>query len=375
MVCSTAPRRGAGCGRRASRTRCGGCSSGLFTRCWRRVFGGFGGPVEIDLESLQAAQLFQLHFLFLTTLVFWYALAFGRRSQTPGAAARSFAAQLGLYAPRPGREVAIGLAAGFAGVAGVLAAMLGVAGLIYLVAGPEALPQTPPAVIPWMAALPVALRLALALSAGVVEELFFRGFLQPRIGLLASSGLFVLAHVSRQPLMLVGVALLSLLYGLLVRWRQSLWASWRTPSSTPSSPVVIPVALRYLPGGRSRRLSRGHSGDLPLRPADADDRRRRPRPLVIASRFENIELVVIEDALRQAAASDDQPLDRARVARSAANAIKHGNRQDRPSGWTSPVSPADRIRIRDEGRGSCPTRCAIRSAREPLPPMAAGSST
>ncbi len=216
------------------------------------VFGGFGGPVEIDLESLQAAQLFHLHFLFLTTLVFWYALAFGRRSQTPGAAARSFAAQLGLYAPGSGREVAIGLAAGFAGWAGVLAAMLGVAGLIYLVAGPEALPQTPPAVIPWMAALPVALRLALALSAGVVEELFFRGFLQPRIGLLASSGLFVLAHVSYdQPLMLVGVALLSLLYGLLVRWRQSLWAAIVAHALFDAVQllVVIPVALRYLPGG------------------------------------------------------------------------------------------------------------------------------
>ena len=53
--------------------------------------------------------------------------------------------------------------------------------------------------------------------------------------------------------------------------------------------------------------------------------------LVIASRFENIELVqvVIDDALRQVAANDDQRHWIGLALREAlANAIKHGNRQD-----------------------------------------------
>ncbi|MCL4838909.1 MAG: CPBP family intramembrane metalloprotease [Thermoanaerobaculia bacterium] len=215
------------------------------------VFGGLAGAAEIDLEALRAPQLFLLHFLFLSTLLFWHALGFGGGFASPGEAWRSLAAQLGLRAPRPGRELLIGLVAGVGGWAGVLVAMLAVGGLVYLVGGPDALPQGPPPVIPWMAAQSVALRLALAVSAGVVEELFFRGFLQPRIGLLASSGLFVLAHLAYdQPLMLVGVALLSLLYGLLVRWRQSLWAAIVAHALFDAIQllVVIPFALRFLPG-------------------------------------------------------------------------------------------------------------------------------
>ena len=216
------------------------------------VFGALAGPAEIDLEALRPAQLFLLHFLFLSLLLLWHGLAFGGSHATPAEAGRSFARQLGLRAPRPGRELAIGLAAGVAGWVGVLVAMLGVGGLVYLVGGPDALPEGPPPVIPWMAGQSVALRLALALSAGVVEELFFRGFLQPRIGLAASSGLFVLAHLAYdQPLMLVGVALLSLLYGLLVRWRQNLWAAIvaHTLFDALQLLVVIPLALRFLPAG------------------------------------------------------------------------------------------------------------------------------
>ncbi|HSM50173.1 MAG TPA: hypothetical protein VLA75_02090, partial [Thermoanaerobaculia bacterium] len=69
------------------------------------VFGGLAGPAEIDLEALRAPQLFLLHFLFLSTLLFWHALAFGGGFATLGEVGRSLAAQLGLGAPRPGREL------------------------------------------------------------------------------------------------------------------------------------------------------------------------------------------------------------------------------------------------------------------------------
>ena len=82
------------------------------------------------------------------------------------------------------------------------------------------------AVIPWIAGRPILLRLAIALSAGIVEETFFRGFLQPRIGIFASTALFAMAHLSYdQPLMLVGITLLSLFYGALVKWRQNVVAA------------------------------------------------------------------------------------------------------------------------------------------------------
>ena len=87
--------------------------------------------------------------------------------------------------------------------------------MLVALGGEEALPKQPPALIPWIAALPVGVRLLISLSAGVVEEIFFRGFLQPRIGIFLSTVLFVLAHFSYgQPFMLVGITLLSLIYCL-----------------------------------------------------------------------------------------------------------------------------------------------------------------
>ncbi|MCB1033231.1 MAG: CPBP family intramembrane metalloprotease [Acidobacteria bacterium] len=84
------------------------------------------------------------------------------------------------------------------------------------------LPQEISPLITFMAGLPVLLRLGLSLSAGFVEEVFFRGFLQGRMGILASSALFVLAHLTYgQPLMLVGIALLSLVFAQLTRWRHN----------------------------------------------------------------------------------------------------------------------------------------------------------
>jgi membrane protease YdiL (CAAX protease family) len=91
------------------------------------------------------------------------------------------------------------------------------------VGGERALPQ-PSAIVPWIAALPILVRVMVSLSAGFVEEIFFRGFLQPRIGIALSTAFFVLAHVSYgQPIMLVGITLLSLIFAALVRWRQTIW--------------------------------------------------------------------------------------------------------------------------------------------------------
>src|SRR5690606_33147310 len=112
------------------------------------------------------------------------------------------------------------------------------------------LPDRPAAALPWMAGLPLALRATLALSAGAVEETFFRGLLQPRVGLPVSTALFAIAHLSwEQPFMLLGVTLLSVFYGLVARWRQSVLAPIAAHFVFDAIQllIVIPAVLRELP--------------------------------------------------------------------------------------------------------------------------------
>jgi membrane protease YdiL (CAAX protease family) len=108
--------------------------------------------------------------------------------------------------------------------------------------------------VAWVAALPLVVRLGISLSAGVVEELFFRGFLQPRVGIALSTFAFVLAHLSyEQPLMLVGISMLSLIFAFLVRWRQSIWAAIaaHTVFDSVQLAFVIPRLLDLLEPGAS----------------------------------------------------------------------------------------------------------------------------
>lgn len=67
--------------------------------------------------------------------------------------------------------------------------------------------------------------LVLAVASGVGEEVFFRGFLQPRAGLLATSVIFALAHVSYGSVSeVVVVFVLSLVLGLLYQRTRNLAA-------------------------------------------------------------------------------------------------------------------------------------------------------
>lgn len=96
----------------------------------------------------------------------------------------------------------------------------------------------------WIAGLPVWTRVAVSLSAGFFEETFFRGFLQPRVGIAVSTMFFSLAHLSYdQPFMLVGVTLLSLLFSWLVLWRQSIWAAVSAHATFDMIQLVIVIPL------------------------------------------------------------------------------------------------------------------------------------
>jgi membrane protease YdiL (CAAX protease family) len=237
----------------------------------------------LDLKNLSTPQLFLLHALLLVVIGLWFLLGYARvpspprppspaspppspgeggeevlEAELPAAPppvpppiplGRQFLAQFGLLAPNVPREIGLGLLLGVGAWGAVLVAAIIVGLILVALGGEQAIPKQPPALIPFLAALPLGLRLAISLSAGVVEELFFRGFLQPRIGIALSTLLFVFAHFAYgQPLMLVGIATLSVIYGLLVKWRQTIWPAIAAHALFDGVQllVIIPMALRMM---------------------------------------------------------------------------------------------------------------------------------
>ncbi len=230
--------------------------SALAAVFWIGIFAPLGliGLERSLPETLHAADLFQLHLYFALALLIWYVLGFaGADEGGERGLSASWRRQFGLRTDGVARELALGAGIGLGAWLCVLMVLILVGSLIYLVGGDELLPRGAPPVVVWVAALPLSLRVAVSLSAGVVEELFFRGFLQPRIGIALSTGAFVLAHLSYdQPLMLVGITLLSLIFASLVRWRQSIWAAIAAHTVFDSVQLVfvIPKLLDFLqPGG------------------------------------------------------------------------------------------------------------------------------
>jgi membrane protease YdiL (CAAX protease family) len=231
--------------------------------------GALGLGLQPDLTNIRAPQLFQLHFLMIAAMAVWFLLGFAVRPEPlpdlagtfgeepvlPAAPppriflGRRFLEQFGFLAPNVPKEIGLGLALGLGAWLAVLMILMAIGLTLYALGGEKAMPQETPAVVPFIAGLPILVRLLISLSAGVVEETFFRGFLQPRIGIALSTAFFALAHLSYgQPFMLVGITLLSLIYALIVRWRQSVWAAIaaHTLFDAIQLLVVVPAALRMI---------------------------------------------------------------------------------------------------------------------------------
>ena len=179
---------------------------------------------EIDFESLSPLNLFLMHAILVATLAGWLFLGYWRCGHD---ARTVVVTQLGLRT-RAGQsvpvELGIGLGAGVVLWGGVLFVVLLAALAVGAAGGFENLPNEAPGMVLWMGSLPVLIRLMVSLSAGVVEEIFFRGFLMPRAGFAMSNVLFVLAHLNyEQPFLLLGVALLSIAFSYLTIWRGNIW--------------------------------------------------------------------------------------------------------------------------------------------------------
>lgn len=186
-----------------------------------------GQELELDPQGLSSLALFSTHAILAVFLAMWFWLA---RSPLLGSSLKTRVlegvSRLGLRTPGIGRELALGVGAGVLIWVAVLVALLVFRLLLSLIGADDLVPEEPPQLVLWIAALPVPIRAAISLSAGLFEEAFFRGFLQPRVGVLLSTAMFSLAHVAYgEPSMLVGVTLLSLAFSALALWRRNIWAA------------------------------------------------------------------------------------------------------------------------------------------------------
>jgi membrane protease YdiL (CAAX protease family) len=179
---------------------------------------------EMDPTTLSTPELFALHVIILVTLLLWFVLGYGSRETSRGGPLTELVRQCGLRSQDPATDLRVGIVGGILLWGAVLAMLVAVAALLSLGKGEALVPTEAPPLVVYMAGLPVLVRVGLSLSAGVVEEIFFRGFLQPRVGVAVSGLLFVLAHASYdQPFMLLGVALLSLGFARMTQLRGSVW--------------------------------------------------------------------------------------------------------------------------------------------------------
>jgi len=150
---------------------------------------------------------------------------------------------------QPVHEVALtGIAVGVGGWIFTLLAALAVALILKSVGVLPEQPE-PPAMVGWMAALPIWKKALIVMSAMTIEEFFFRSWLQKRVGLIASTTLFALAHFTYgQPLFLIGVSVISLIIGV---------TFYRTKNVVPGIIahgvfdaiqlfVIVPLAVRLM---------------------------------------------------------------------------------------------------------------------------------
>ena len=156
-----------------------------------------------DLKHTPFYSLFGIHAVLVIFLLGWWA-ASGRPNLTEF---------LNFQRGRTGEAVMIGFAVGVGGWIFTLGMALMVA-LILRAVGLLPEDAQPSPMIGFMAAMAWWKKILIVLSAMTVEEFFFRSWLQKRVGLIASTLLFAVAHFTLgQPLLLIGVTTISLVIG------------------------------------------------------------------------------------------------------------------------------------------------------------------
>ena len=168
-----------------------------------------GEAADVDTATMWFPELFTGHLFIAIFLQCWWMLAW------PMPLAR-FLRLEGAHS----QDVMLGVFVGFVGWVLALVASSAVTGVLYLVGWMPAsdavggdLLQIPPLIL-WLSDLPITYKLVVIAVAMTVEEAFYRGFLQPRIGWIPSSVLFALSHAGYgMPNLLASVLMISLAIG------------------------------------------------------------------------------------------------------------------------------------------------------------------
>jgi membrane protease YdiL (CAAX protease family) len=164
--------------------------------------GGLAGGTR-ETKDATLVSLFAVHAILLSFLALYWVLS--RREPL-----LDF---LKLRSARPAADLGSGF---FIGIAGWLITIVALAAfyVVWLLLRRQGLAAAPPKevnpTVLWLVSQPLAVRIGIVLSAMVVEELFFRSFLQTRVGPLAATLMFTAAHgMYGQPLILIGIFAIS----------------------------------------------------------------------------------------------------------------------------------------------------------------------
>jgi len=197
-----------------------------------------------EVRQLSLVSVFAVHAILSFFLVCYYALS-GRRSVVDF---------LKLRSERPAADLSAGL---WIGAVGWILTILTASAIVlfwYVVSrhtpADNAAPSVSPMIV-WLVSRSLWIKIAIVVSAMVVEELFFRSFLQTRVGPLAATLMFTAAHgVYGQPLMLVGILVISTVLSItFTRYRNVLpCIVAHGVFDSIQMFVVIPLLLKQVPG-------------------------------------------------------------------------------------------------------------------------------
>lgn len=193
----------------------------------------------LDTSRLRFPQLFASQGLLAAFLAAWWLLA-GRPPLLDF---------LGLRSRQPLAEIGAGLCLGPIGWAVTFVLAIVVALLVAALGIPG--PRGIPPLVEWIARLSAGQRALVVLSAMTLEEFYFRGFLQRRLGALPASGFFLLAHGGYgEPFFFVGLLGITAILAAAYHRTRSTLAPIAAHGAFNAIQLflILPAALRVLGG-------------------------------------------------------------------------------------------------------------------------------
>jgi membrane protease YdiL (CAAX protease family) len=194
---------------------------------------------ESDREKLSAGALFATPATIIVFLSAYYVLS-GKKPLLDFLALRT---------ERPLRLFVVGLpiaaVAWASSIAGTIAVQLVFS--VFTVKKPVAPHGSP--LVSAIVSLSTPTKIAIVLSAMIFEEIFFRSFLQPRVGAVGSTVFFTLAHgVYGEPMMLVGILILSSVLAVTFQIYKNVLPCMAAHGAFDAFQlfVMIPVAMKFV---------------------------------------------------------------------------------------------------------------------------------